>query len=73
MTLTIRDGAKGVTIRATGRDAARVRRHLALALAPEPAENGQEALPNAPKSFSRGTGAPIGLRIAQAVGSRRAR
>lgn len=71
MTLAIRDGAKGVTIRATGQDAARLRRYIAFALAPECAENGPEPLPNAPKEKSRGTGAPLALRIATAVRSRR--
>lgn len=73
MTITIRDSAKGVTIRAVGVDAAKIRKAIAVSLAPELAENGQEPLPNAPKGNSRGTGAPIGLRISQAAASRRIR
>lgn len=73
MTITIRDSAKGVTIRAVGVDAAKIRKAIAVSLAPELAENGQEPLPNAPKSISRGSGAPIGLRIARAVAARRGR
>lgn len=66
MTLVVRDSAKGVTIRATGQDAARLRKHLALALAPECAENGLEPLPNAPKGNAAGIARPLALRIATA-------
>ena len=73
MTLTIRDGAKGVTVRATGADAHRLRAAIASAIDPECTQEAREALPNAPKGNFRGTGAPLALRIATATASRRAR
>ncbi len=71
MSLAIRDSAKGVTIRATGADATRLRWAIASALTPEGAENGPQGLPNRSKTESHTSGTPMALRIAEASRSRR--
>lgn len=71
MSLTIRDGAKGVTIRATGVDASRLRWAIASALTPEGTEKGPQSLPNRSKTERHTSAAPVALHIAEASRARR--
>lgn len=49
MSISVRQTAKGITIRTTGADAARLLAHVAAAISPKAASDAQEAVPNRPK------------------------
>lgn len=57
MSISVRQTAKGITIRTTGADAARLLAHVAAAISPEPASDTQEAVPNRPKVKTGALGA----------------
>ena len=62
MTLAIRDGGRGVTIRATGEEARRLRRAIAAALASEYDQNASEPIADRSKTSGKGMGASVVLR-----------
>ena len=57
MSITVRETSKGITIRTTGADAARLLAHVAAAISSESASDVQEAVPNRPKTKTGALGA----------------
>ncbi|NMM75377.1 hypothetical protein B2J88_20220 [Rhodococcus sp. SRB_17] len=57
MSITVRETSKGITIRTTGADAARLLAHVAAAISPKAASDAQESLPNRPKTKTGALGA----------------
>lgn len=57
MSITVRETAKGVTIRTTGADAMRLLAHMAAAIGHEAAADAWNAVPKCPKEFSGALGA----------------
>lgn len=49
MSITVRETAKGVTIRTSGADAVRLLAHMAAAMGNEAASDASNAIPNRPK------------------------
>lgn len=49
MSITVRETAKGITIRTTGADAARLLEHLAAAISPQAPSDAPKPVPNRPK------------------------
>lgn len=57
MSITVRETAKGITIRTTGADAVRLLAHMAAALSPQAPAGAQEYVPNRPKTKTGALGA----------------
>jgi len=57
MSISVRQTAKGITIRTTGADAARLLAHVAAALSPQADPGAQDAVPNRPKTETGALGA----------------
>lgn len=57
MSITVRETSKGVTIRTTGADAARLLEHMAAAISPQAPSGVQEPVPNRPKDKTGALGA----------------
>ena len=50
MSITVRETAKGITIRTTGADAVRLLEHMAAAISPQAPASAPKPVPNRPKN-----------------------
>ena len=70
MSITVRETAKGVTIRTTGADAVRLLAHVAAALGQQGSVDAWNTVPKCPKEFSGALGASGVASVAVALKSK---